>query len=195
MWQFKKCICESDFNTLIVSGHPTPEQIAEAWINLFYEYCDLAEDAEVRMRTKLMAEIELLESKYDVASDWISIIEIRPSEKISQALRVIDLDFEFNPDEPIQYKADIHRAKAELIYLKIVLKIKKAEFKANLEKVSTQDSVNEKYFATIYFNINNYSKREAVNDMSFVSEYCAALRSFSSYVDHYNKLMQDAGIR
>jgi hypothetical protein len=85
---------------------------------------------------------------------------------------------------------DLTRIGHELSTARLHVRIKEAELSAILESQSTQDSIGDRYFATMYFRINNYAKREAVNGQTFVQDYCAALRDFVSY----NKNLSNAGI-
>jgi hypothetical protein len=186
MSQFIACLCDDDLSQLIVSGEPTALQIAEAWSNLFFEYCELAEDAETTYRVRLESQLNLDKVKEEHGKEWAKMLEKRYSPKLAEALRMIGFDYELNPDDPEQYKADIHRIKGECGFLRLTIQLKQAEWEALMQKQSTQDSVDRKYFSTIFFAINNYAKREAVNLQSTVENYCAGLRALA-YADSHNK--------
>ena len=178
MDKFIACMCHNNLSVLVVEGEAQAEQLAEAWTELFYEYCDQAEASETLYRTKLISEITLLKQRNMIVMDWVRLLHVNYFESIAEALKTLGYDFEFNPQDPIQYEADLNRVKHEINFSKLQVRIKEAEYESILENQSTKDSVDEKYFSTIFFRINNYAKREAVNGQTTVQNYCAALRDF-----------------
>ena len=187
MGQFRQCLEHNNISALIVEGEPTAEQLAEAWASLFLEYCDLSEAHETTHRRRLLYEIEVLKKKAILCQSWVDVISIVPSAPINNALWIVGYEFELNPDNPEQYKADIARINAELTDLRFTIKVKQAEYNA-LEKSPTEhDTFDVKYFSTIYTRINNYYKYNAVNDQTKVEMYCALLREFVGAIDESNK--------
>jgi hypothetical protein len=178
MGQLEDCICDNNLSTLVVSGEPSALQLAEAWSSIFFEYCELAEDSETRYRVLLDAQLTLDKKKEELGQGWATLLKHKYSEDIAEALRIIGFEFELNPNDPEQYQADLKRINGELGYLRLTIKIKEAQWTALMDKQSTHDTVDRKYFSTIYFAINNYAKREAVNRQTIVADYCAALRAF-----------------
>ena len=178
MDNFIACMCKDDLSVLVAEGEANVEELAEAWTNLFYEYCDEAEASETLYRTKLISEITLLKQRNMLVSDWIKLLHLQYFKSLADGLRTLGYDFELNPEDPKQYTADLTRITHEVNFSKLQLRIKEAEYEAILENQSTKDSVDEKYFSTIFFRINNYAKREAVNGQTTVQNYCAALRDF-----------------
>lgn len=189
MDQFIACMCHSNLDVLVVQGEATAEQKAEAWANLFYEYCDLAESHETKYRARLIAEITLDKKRNEIVQEWVNILSVTYSEKIAECIRTVGYDFELKPEDPAQYLADLTRISAELSTSRLHVRIKEAELNAIIENQSTHDSVEEKYFSTIIFRINNYAKREAVNGQTTVQNYCAALRDFVASIEHLRKTM------
>ena len=185
MGQFIKCF-EGDLSGLIVDGKPTELQLANAWETLFLQYCDKVEAREVTYRIRLKSEVSLLTKKVEFGKIWVKLLSIIHSPELIKALKVIGFDdFELNPEEPQQFKADLMRIKAELSMLSFTLKVKSAELQAIEEDSHSGDKADRAYFAKIFFKINNYAKREAVNMMTTVEDYCVALRDF---VDYYEQL-------
>jgi hypothetical protein len=178
MDQFIQCICHNNLKVLVVEGEANAEQIAEAWTNLFYNYCDESEANETLYRTKLVSEITLLKQRNYVVMDWVKILRLQYFERLCNALKIMGYEYELNPNNPEQYNADLLRITHEINFSKLQVKVKEDEYQSILENQSKKDSVDEKYFSTIFFRINNYAKREAVNGQTTVQNYCAALRDF-----------------
>lgn len=183
MNQFRACIERSDLNALVIKGEAKAEEISEAWANIFYEYCDLIGASETRYRIKLAAEINFEKKKNDCIGTWLKILELYYSEKIVSALRILDIDYDLNPDDPEQYLADIKQIQGELNLNRLIVRIKEAEYKAIQEEESSTETMDERYFDKMFFRINNYARREAVNGMTMVTAYCVALKD---YYDHLN---------
>ena len=188
MKQFKQCICHSNFSVLVVQGTAGPVELAEAWATLFYEYCDLIEATEVLYRTRLMAEIACYKRRNDLVMNWTKLLAVQYFPNVAAAIKILGFEFELNPEDPEQYQADLSRIQSEINYSKLLVRIKEVEYASIIENISTQDSVEEKYFRTIFFRINNYAKREAVNDMTSVEDYCAALKDYVDYCTALNNL-------
>lgn len=182
MNQFIACICYSDLSKLVVEGEATAEQIAESWANIFYEYCDRIDAVETRYRVRLVAEISFEKKKNELVNNWIKILELSYSEKIVNALHILDFDFELNPEDPEQYYSDLKTIQAQLNLSKLHVRIKEAEYAAIQENQSTTEIVDETYFKKMFFRINNYAKREAVNGMTTVEDYCVALKDYVDFV-------------
>lgn len=183
MNQFRACIERSELSALVIQGEATAEQIAEAWTNIFYEYCDLIGATETRYRIKLAAEINFEKKKNECVGSWLKILELCYSEKIVNALRILDIDNDLNPDDPEQYLADIKQIQGELNFNRLLVRIKEAEYKSIQDEQSTNESIDDSYFDKMFFRINNYARRDAVNGLTFVKDYCIALRE---YYDHIN---------
>lgn len=194
MKQFIACICDSDFNQLLIEGEATAEQLAEAWASLFLEYCDLAEHTEVRYKIRLQAETILFKAKIDTAESCIEYLRTAnncriniPNVRIAGFIKCLqDLGFEkdFDFTDEKQFVKDLDRVAAELIPIKIRYEIKKQELESISEGSATNEQVERKYFTTVFTRINNYCKREAVNMQTTVEMYCAALRDYVSALEH-----------
>jgi hypothetical protein len=179
MGQFIACLCDDDLSQLVVSGTASPIELAEAWSSLFLEYCELAEDSETKYRVMLEVQLTVDKKKEELGQAWVNMLKKKHSENLAEALRIIGFDFELNPNDPEQYQADLKRINGELGFIRLSIQVRQAEFDAVKNKQSTKDTVDHKYFATIFFAINNYARREAVNKQTTVEDYCAALRAFT----------------
>lgn len=175
MHQFIDCICRHDYNVLVEQGEATAQQLADAWSSLFFEYCDLISLDQVKVRVMLASEINLIRTRHKALNTWLKFISNIWSENIANAIRT--LGYEINQDT-VDFDIDI--IQAELRFERIHLKIKEVE----LESMDSdgQSAIDDAYFTKMFFRINNYAKREAVNKQSTVQEYCVALKDFNDYL-------------
>lgn len=178
MEQFIQCMCYNNLSALVVQGEPRAEELFEAWESLFWEYCDLAEATETTYRTRLLSQIRIENTKNQLVERWVKIMEVHYSEKIANALRMVGFEYEFDPSDDDQYMNELSHVRGEVTVNKIRTRILEAEYEAAMQGQSTHDSVDEKYFRTTFFRINNYAKREAVNGQTFVLDYCVALKAY-----------------
>lgn len=179
MKQFIACMCDNDLSHLDVHGNASAEQKAEAWANLFYEYCDIVEEKETRYRARLIGEITLNKRRNELVQGWTNILEQCYSETLANCIRTVGFDVDLNPNDIEAYKHDIERLHAEVASSRLDVRVKEAELSAILDSQSTHESVERKYFEQIFQAINNYRKWNVVDEQSTVLKYCVALRSYA----------------
>lgn len=193
MDQFMECLCKGNLEALIIQSgaagtglpgsKPTPAALAAAWKELFFEYCDLAEATETKYRAKLMGTVKALENKIALTEGWVKILSVIYMPALVTGLREIGYDYDFDTTDEQAYLYDLARVKGELASIKLTYKVKTAELQALTEKHKGQEAMDRKYFATIFFNINNYAGREAITGQTTVENYCAALRKYKEHLD------------
>jgi len=184
MKQFIACICDDDLSQLVVSGVPTAEQLAEAWAQLFLEYCDLAEHTEVKYKALLQQDIAIMEAQIETANSCVTCIRaciehglpIRPG--FITALEQSGFENDYDLEDTEALLKSLKRVDAQVIPIKIRLKAKRQEYEVLMENSTQTDKVDRKYFHTIFLRLNTYFKHEAVNMQSTVQQYCAALRDY-----------------
>lgn len=180
MDQFIDCSVDRRLESLVKSGHAEPEELAEAWTDLFFEFLDLTADVKTKHRFTLIMEIEYLKRKIDLVHGWVTLLSIRHTEQVANALRIIGFDVELNPDDPDIYKAELNRIKAIISSDSLQLDLKRIELKVILERQSTQEGVTREYYSKMFHRINNFRQREAVNGQTSVLDYCVALKAYES---------------
>lgn len=188
MEQFMACMCENDLSVLVVEGVPTPEELAEAWAALFYEYCDVVGASEAKYHAKITLHIELLRSQVNMGTGWLKMLQYRHSDNIVKALQNIGFEYDFDPADDVQLAGDIARAYAEIRSLSLDLKAKEMEFEHILKnKKTTDDGVDRKYFYAVFDNINDLKKREAINAQSTVMQFAIALSRIAEEMERKSK--------
>lgn len=64
---FEKCLIHGNLKSLIISGEPSPEELAMVWANLYAEFTDLNQDGEQLYILKLRCDVQLLSTEiYEV---------------------------------------------------------------------------------------------------------------------------------
>ena len=184
MDKFIDVVCDNDLSALVLEGEATPEQLAAAWTNIWYEYCDLCGNEETALIPKLAYDLKLMQLKYEFASGWVKILSVIYDESIAASLREIGYDYEFSPDT---LASDLARVKAELIFLGVRLKVKKAEFEIISERKPAElEHVERIYFAKIFHAFSAYYKYQWNPKTTTVEQYCMAMRDLSE-VSQKNK--------
>lgn len=174
MDKFIACICRNEYEVLLVSGKATASQLAEAWASLFYEYVDLIGAEETKHRVRLAAEINLLDTRIKIIESWLKIIEVSWSKNIVEALNKLGYSLSYE-----NAQSDIASIRGDVRADRLNLKVKKLEFDS-LDQ--SGDTIDEAYFRKVFFRINNYARREAVNGQTSVQDYCVALKDFQDYI-------------
>jgi len=185
MGKFKACICDNNLSVLRVSGAPTPTQLLEAWQTLFLEFCDLTEDK--RLKEQLLAPVKLhLDKRFlDITTAWLKIAKVLKSKEICRCLEQV-FPVQFNMEDELAYRGTIAEIQAELIAMGFDIRVREAEMQAKTNIDKNKKQIDRKHFATIFFRINNYAKREAVNDQTTVEDYVVALKCYEDYLEQIN---------
>lgn len=188
---------DSDFSKLVISGDAKAEDIIEAWQSIFFEWCDIVEDAETKYRTRLRYEITLQKKTHEIVSGWLKILVDGGYNKdianyISQMYPQVKLD----PSNTDLYLHDINVIKSEMSSLGFDIKVKEVEYAGILQAQSSQDSVTREYFLKLIFNVNRYTKANPAIVMQTNAEmFAVAIKAFVDYIAINEKMISDAGIR
>lgn len=173
-------MCENDLQQLVVSGTALPEELFAIWTNLFLEYCELSEQSETQYRVYMEAKIRFLEIKIKTIQDWVTILKTVHLPGVAEALKDLDFDVVLDPADPEQYASELKYIEAELRPMRIEKTMLQEEVAVFDMGQSSHDTVDRKYFSTIFIRINRYMRYEAVNGQTTVENYCAALRDYVS---------------
>lgn len=185
MGKFKACLCDGDLGVLRVSGAPTPLQLLEAWQSLFLEYCDLTDNPKLKEQLLAPLKLQLDKRLCEVVSAWVKIAKVYKSEEICKCLSEL-YPVHFDMEDDLAYRGALAEIQAELINLGFDIRVREAELAARAKTDKDKKKIDRKYFATIFFRINNYAKREAVNDQTFVTDYVVALKCYDDYIENLN---------
>lgn len=175
MDRFIACICDNDLSVL-ADGPAKAEELAEAWTNLFYEYCDLSGNSEKNLLQRTANELHLMQVKHECASGWLSILEVTGDEEIAGYMRTIGYDFEFTDT----LAADCKRVRSELSLLKLQIRIKEADFESmSKNQPASSETVERVYFAKVFHAFSAYYKYQWFPETTTVERYCMALRDMT----------------
>lgn len=188
---------------LIISGMPTPEELAKAWEEIQQEYADIMGDAEYRLYTKMLKDLTLLTISYNTVQKVIPfliglnleafLIHAAENKEIFDEIekqmvelnKILHTPFKFNPYEPEKFRGELKRALNQSKSLKMRIDLKESEFEAVREKNENKETKPTKeYFYSILIELSDHAKIALSADNMTVFEYCERVRRYNQYRKH-----------
>ena len=86
---FLKIVLESDINLLIKSGEHSPEEVGQAWEEIYSEYFEIAGSMDSKYLIQTARTILIAENKIDIINACVPILRLKENEKCYNALTKI----------------------------------------------------------------------------------------------------------
>lgn len=125
LWNFIQVIVTNSLTPLIRKGNPTDKQLAEAWNNIFTEYCDIYTSTNQTYVLQLQREIAHIATKLQVIQICIDRLTISYYEPAIAELREYGFDYPYTPDTMLE---DLQNTVAEAQYLVVQKGVKEGEY-------------------------------------------------------------------
>lgn len=186
MEAFMDCVCDNNYSSLIISGLPTADELAQAWADVFYEYTDLVENKDNKYRRLLEAEIKLEKIKIILAAGWVKQLSLYYSDEVASSLRTVGFSLSEYLSE--DYEHDLARINAEIFSMRFNLRVKQAQFESLEEPKTSNEVVDRKSFFILFDRLNDLKKREAISEKSTVLQFAIALSRYNEAIDHNKKI-------
>lgn len=133
-----RCLCYKEYEALILTGNPTPEDLQQQWEKIYAEFSELMGDENYSIIKDYVKEINILDAKIKFAKFTLPLLYDYYCPEILKMLQGIGIKEKLNPDDEIAYYAGIDR---------IITKIKKMEVdleELHIDFARTQDDNDEK---------------------------------------------------
>lgn len=98
---FIDCLCDAEYNKLIINGQPTESEFTEVWQDLFQQYTELIGGKSVENRLKTLKQQNKLETKLTIIHNLLEVIQVLPSQEMFDMLYTFGYPLpkkEFTPD-------------------------------------------------------------------------------------------------
>lgn len=109
--QWITCACDNDLSLLTLTGTPTEEESAAAWLQLICQYQTVTKAAGVGKTIELTAKVEALNLKINFVTKLMEVLSWGYEPTIAEALRGWDYDFPFTEET---YERDLIKVNARL---------------------------------------------------------------------------------
>jgi hypothetical protein len=165
---FEKCLCDEDYSGL---GDAPPQILAEAWMNIYFEYLKLTDDGSTTDKIKHLGHIQSLSAKIQVSKMLASSMAETGFEILIPVLH--DLGYKF-----VKSIEDIPR---------IVALIKREEVNMNILinnlPKNTGNKMDKKVFDDILFRLSEHLHFIIHKDKITVSEYCSLVNGYRKHIE------------
>jgi hypothetical protein len=187
---FIDCICDNDYEGLIIEGNPTESEIIFVWNDLLEQYSDALQDDGQKRYILAYKEYQQAKIRYDLANTHIELLNnyfkqgvvVKPW--IIELNKLVDASYVFNEakiDEFEKYlNACFKRNKGNLI--RYNLATTKLEELSKIQGKGSQKP-DRSYFTKVMINLKNQNSREIPYDIS-TYEFCVLVNQYKKYVEY-----------
>ena len=183
--RFETCIVDGNLAALVISGFPSPDDLAAAWKSIINDYSDMMGNAEYKVYTGLFKEVAILKITYDQISIILSVLRKQYVPYFCDELReLLSVNFPFDTANMEQYDADLDRCERRSKAIKIRLDLKQAEFDAIEAKFSKEGKVqyDHNFFISVLIKLSKHNGYKITNDIT-VAEYCNYMKEYKKYFE------------
>jgi hypothetical protein len=186
---FIDCSVNDNYHALVISGHPTEQELLFAWSNIQQEYADAMGNHEHRLYITLFKEVTILKITLQTIHCLIEILqEVYYEPYAAELNKLLRTDFKFDHTDQNKYNETLRRCFNRSKGLKIDLELKLIQYKA-IEKKNqeTGKKPTREYYQSILITLSDYAKYQ-LQDSITVYEFCDRLRRFNNYCEQVEKM-------
>jgi hypothetical protein len=189
--RFIDCTVDGNLYALVISGHPTYEQLAAAWSIIQQEYADVMGDYEYQMYVFLFRDVKVLETTLFLIH-WLvgQLKEVYYDEFANRLNALLFTNFKFDHTSPAQYFKELARCinRSKGLKIDLDLKIKQLEVmqKQRQEQGEGKKPTRE-YYQAILITLSDHAKYP-IQDSITVYEFGERMRRFDSYCKQMEKM-------
>ena len=109
-------------------GDATYNQLAEAWEQVYTEYCDITGSTQYKSIQNVRNDYLAIHSKREALRIALLVLAQRHSEKMVKLIHDYGYNYKFNWDDPVSYRKDMESMTARVKGLDLPLQIKKEAY-------------------------------------------------------------------
>ena len=179
---------DNNIYALVISGHPSLDDLYSAWGNIESQYADAMGDSEHKLYLSLFKEIHTLTATYRVIHEIVNVLREVPHEGLKAELNsLVGTSFKFDFADPEKYHAELTRCLKRSKGLKIQIDLKMASFAAIEERFKGKGSKpNREYFFSILITLTDHAKIR-IDDSITVYEFCERVTRLNDYAKQTQK--------
>jgi hypothetical protein len=165
-------VVDGNLYALVISGHPTEDQLSAAWDEIRLQCAEVSKDGEYRLINSIIREYERLSITYEQVCKVIDILKDTYVEKFAKLLnRWLNTSFKFDIRFPADYDNDLKRAYNNSKGIMLDLKLKKATYDEAIKKQQSEGGKpTREYFISLLTTFEIHW-RHAMKDSMTVFEF------------------------
>lgn len=183
---FVDCIVDDNLHSLVISGKPTDDELAEAWGNILSEYTDAIGNNEYKLYVGLYKEISILKLTYHQILNAVSVLKHTYSEYLCNELnRLLGQRCVFNWNDQPSYQEALNKCLRRSKSIKISIDLKVIQFEGiqKKHKDENRQEYTRAYFDTVLINLSDHAKYE-IQDTITVGKYCERVTRLNKYIEN-----------
>lgn len=187
--KFITCICDGNLSVLVKGDWYGLQEgdIIDAWESLYAQYIDCIKDKEQQYITRLLKEINLLQTKLDLIQLIVTRLSIEHNQEILDELKkIIAVTGNFIIDDANSYLKDLERVVLNSKRLVVELENKKSEFE-KLMPSSPAQKVDKQHFETVIIRVSKHMKFRVNKYEIMVSEFVAMIVDMRDTAEAMNR--------
>lgn len=181
MENFLQCLCDENFQALIIDGDAKEWQLEEAWIIILAEYYELrGETSEGSETWQLSRDVMRLQNHLFLLEQCVEFLKAKWSDSIADSVNKIG--YTFRPASKEEYTEDLNRvvnkAKTKYIQLQQLIKQLSEQVKKIGDKKPTRD-----YFDNMLIHIEEMQKVSYNMDTLSVQKFVLMEKKYWNQVE------------
>lgn len=190
--KFITCLIDGDLSVLIISGKPSPEEVAEAWAGIFSEYLDLNQDNEAKYLLNLQSNISLLNHQITETDTAIFLLSVGYRTDLIQIIEdngytisVSEADFENNLE---RYADGLTAASEQLAPDRLLFETLSKEYDRAVNSKNEEGIVMDRlFFSKILRAIARFCRTTVIRPSELtVEEYVLLYKDMVEYNQFHN---------
>ena len=175
---FIDCLVNDNHGRLVKSGSATKGDIAKAWQNLFFEYCDASGSENYRHMFMVTKEINRIRARLLAVDMALYVLSITPIDAAKKVLRDEGYDYKFDHLDTEGYRSDLEKVRTKMKTIIVALKEKEHEYEQATRDYEKHDSSRQEFDDTLVV-LGKYMGGGPIKPKEVtVSIYLAILRAF-----------------
>lgn len=193
---FADCMSEDNYTGLVIEGNATPGQLEHAWVDLFYDFVELIDEANTKHLLKLQRRIMELGNRINeirLMCDFMAVA-VRHKEHVSDSnwetivtyikeLRSMGYRYKFDISNEKSISRDLQGIRSRCIKLEIDLEILKIELQsveASMKKGSKPD---RSYFINTLRRVSEWMHSHLDAKLVNMEDFCYYKRDYYRHLD------------
>lgn len=177
--RFKDCLCNNNVYALVISGHPEPIALLNAWKNIQIEYADQIGDEEHKLYCTILKQVLELETNYKLVLFCIEALKIIFMQNWADELNnLVDANFDYEGKDKFKNLDNaFNRAKS----IKINIDIQTERLNV-LRKNENSDKRTAESFDSNLITLSDHAGFRIADDIT-VFEYCERISRLNKFIE------------
>lgn len=184
LYLFEDAICDDKIHSIVVSGHPTEQELADAWNDLLIQYNERLGDSESRLFFSLHKQI--LQKEITLQQVDLAIVMLKEA-YVPELLEFLNGVFftraTIDAEDCEDRDRKLNMFKNQKASIRMAIDMKRIQYEAiKKKKGSAGQKPDHAYFQTNLLNLSDFAKYEVTNRIS-VFQYTERMHRLIKFLE------------